>query len=97
METALKAYVKARLAPYKYPRWFVSWTSFQDRNGENSTLSPASHMMKTASTLRVGGTTLEYQCWPGKGIPVLLLHEGLGSLAMWRDFPAASRQDPATR
>jgi benzoate-CoA ligase len=23
LETALKAHVKMRLAPYKYPRWFV--------------------------------------------------------------------------
>jgi pimeloyl-ACP methyl ester carboxylesterase len=31
---------------------------------------------------------IEYQ-WVGKGGPTLVfLHEGLGSLAMWRDFPA---------
>lgn len=41
-------------------------------------------------TLQVNGQSLEYQ-WhgnPESGKPVLvLLHEGLGCIAMWRDFP----------
>lgn len=39
----------------------------------------------------VGGRSLEYQLIPAHQInrpTLLLLHEGLGSLAMWRDFPA---------
>src|SRR4029077_19483468 len=40
--------------------------------------------------LTAGGHRLEYAHVAGKpGAPTLvLLHEGLGSLAMWRDFPA---------
>jgi pimeloyl-ACP methyl ester carboxylesterase len=40
--------------------------------------------------LTAGGHRLEYEQLPGKpGAPTLvLLHEGLGSVAMWRDFPA---------
>jgi pimeloyl-ACP methyl ester carboxylesterase len=40
--------------------------------------------------LTAGGHRLEYEHFPGKpGAPTLvLLHEGLGSVAMWRDFPA---------
>ncbi|WP_337180558.1 alpha/beta hydrolase [Sphingopyxis granuli] len=34
-----------------------------------------------------GGTPLEMRRWQGTGTPILLLHEGLGSVAMWRDFP----------
>ena len=25
--------------------------------------------------------------WPGRGDPILMLHEGLGAVSMWRDFP----------
>lgn len=51
--------------------------------------------MKTATnpmtdTIIVRGATLEYTCWPGSSanrLPILLLHEGLGSIALWRTFP----------
>ena len=38
-----------------------------------------------------GGHRLEYQLIPAHQInrpTLVLLHEGLGSVAMWRDFPA---------
>ncbi|WP_121068312.1 alpha/beta fold hydrolase [Chachezhania antarctica] len=42
--------------------------------------------------LTVDGVTLEYACFgrePGDAAPtIVLLHEGLGSAALWRDFPA---------
>src|SRR5262249_1885012 len=38
--------------------------------------------------LVIDGVRLEMQSWPGQGLPILLLHEGLGSVAMWRAFPA---------
>lgn len=43
----------------------------------------------TNSTLiDVGGVVLEVMRWPGDaGAPILMLHEGLGSASMWRDFP----------
>jgi len=38
--------------------------------------------------IRVGPHDLEYASWGPSGGPTLvLLHEGLGSVAMWRDFP----------
>lgn len=48
-------------------------------------------MLKSnAQILQVDGHLLEYQ-WYGKKVPnqpvLVLLHEGLGCVAMWRDFP----------
>jgi pimeloyl-ACP methyl ester carboxylesterase len=43
--------------------------------------------------VEIAGVRLEVKAWEGTGedagCPILLLHEGLGSVAMWRDFPAA--------
>lgn len=59
--------------------------------------------MKTASSelpagleqamqgITVGGVRLECRWWgapDGRGPTLVLLHEGLGCVAMWRDFPA---------
>jgi pimeloyl-ACP methyl ester carboxylesterase len=44
-----------------------------------------------AGTLRIGGGTLETGWWgpgPTEAPTLVLLHEGLGSVALWRDFPA---------
>lgn len=41
----------------------------------------------TSRLLLVDDVRLETALWPGAGLPILLLHEGLGSVAMWRDFP----------
>jgi pimeloyl-ACP methyl ester carboxylesterase len=41
--------------------------------------------------VRVAGHELEYQLYPARHAnkpTLVLLHEGLGSVAMWRDFPA---------
>lgn len=38
----------------------------------------------------VGGTRLEYACWgppPDRAPTLVLLHEGLGCVALWRDWP----------
>ncbi len=38
----------------------------------------------------VGGKRLEYRCWgpePSDGRAIVLMHEGLGCVALWRDFP----------
>jgi pimeloyl-ACP methyl ester carboxylesterase len=37
--------------------------------------------------LEVAGAQLEYRSWPGREPGLVLLHEGLGSVSMWRDFP----------
>ena len=39
--------------------------------------------------VEVPGARLEYLDLPGASPEMLLLHEGLGSVSMWRDFPAA--------
>ncbi|MBL8397383.1 MAG: alpha/beta hydrolase [Candidatus Accumulibacter sp.] len=41
------------------------------------------------SRIEIDGVFLEYRWLPGKqaGPTLLLLHEGLGSVTMWRDFP----------
>jgi pimeloyl-ACP methyl ester carboxylesterase len=44
----------------------------------------------THATLRLGGVELEYARWGAAHtlrLPILLLHEGLGSVALWRRFP----------
>ena len=42
--------------------------------------------------VEVGGKRLEYLDLPGSDPGVLLLHEGLGSVSMWREFPAQLAQ-----
>tara|TARA_R110002072_G_scaffold44812_11_gene125048 strand:- start:4735 stop:5559 length:825 start_codon:yes stop_codon:yes gene_type:complete len=40
--------------------------------------------------LIAGGKLLEYACWgppPTEALTLVLLHEGLGSVALWRDLP----------
>jgi pimeloyl-ACP methyl ester carboxylesterase len=42
--------------------------------------------------LEVNGQSLEYACWgpqPSEGPTLVLLHEGLGSVAQWKDLPQA--------
>jgi pimeloyl-ACP methyl ester carboxylesterase len=39
------------------------------------------------ASLVVDGVRLEIMTWAGRDVPILLLHEGLGSVTMWRDFP----------
>ncbi|WP_299652265.1 alpha/beta fold hydrolase [uncultured Tateyamaria sp.] len=43
-------------------------------------------------TVSVAGQTLEYACWgpaPGDAPTLVMLHEGLGSVGLWRDWPEA--------
>ena len=43
-----------------------------------------------ASTVEAGGKVLEYACYgtsPDEAPTIVMLHEGLGCLARWRDFP----------
>jgi pimeloyl-ACP methyl ester carboxylesterase len=42
--------------------------------------------------MRIGGREIECQWWGTDNahkLPIVLLHEGLGSVSLWRDFPAA--------
>jgi pimeloyl-ACP methyl ester carboxylesterase len=41
-------------------------------------------------TIQAGGRTLEARCFgpaPGTRPTIVMLHEGLGSVSLWRDFP----------
>ena len=43
-------------------------------------------------TLTAGGKSLEYTCYgpaPSDAPTLVLLHEGLGCVALWKDFPEA--------
>lgn len=42
-----------------------------------------------SNCIGVDGVLLEVRRWPGRSgkLPILLLHEGLGSVSLWRDFP----------
>jgi pimeloyl-ACP methyl ester carboxylesterase len=45
--------------------------------------------------IKVAGASLEYACWgpnPDTAPTLVLLHEGLGSIAQWKDFPARLSQ-----
>ena len=45
----------------------------------------------TSGHLSASGKSLEYACWgpcPSDAPTLVLLHEGLGCTALWRDFPA---------
>jgi len=47
---------------------------------------------ETAGRLTIDGVSLEARCWgppPAAADTIVLLHEGLGAVALWRDFPAA--------
>src|SRR5581483_7702832 len=62
----------------------------QNRHRKDTALPSAGRGMTQA--LAVDGGLLEFARWPGRGIPILLLHEGLGSVALWRDFPSMLAQ-----
>ena len=46
----------------------------------------------SGGTVSVAGHDLEYACWgppPGDAPTLVMLHEGLGSVGLWRDWPEA--------
>ncbi|WP_299208053.1 alpha/beta hydrolase [uncultured Tateyamaria sp.] len=46
----------------------------------------------SAGKVSVAGQVLDYACWgpaPGDAPTLVMLHEGLGSVGLWRDWPAA--------
>jgi pimeloyl-ACP methyl ester carboxylesterase len=47
--------------------------------------------------VEAGGHQLEYVDLPGSDPPFLLLHEGLGSVSMWREFPQQLAQATGAR
>ncbi|MEP6883226.1 MAG: benzoate-CoA ligase family protein [Gammaproteobacteria bacterium] len=98
LSTELKLHVKTRLAPYKYPRWI----EFRNELPKTATgkiqrfklreRAPASlhRGNDTVQRLTIDGHSLEYRYIAAASTtaPTLVfLHEGLGSISLWRDFP----------
>ena len=97
----LQEHVKAKLAPYKYPRWiefrkdlpktatgkiqrFVLRAEGSSKNTSVMTDLPDSGF------LDIGTQRLEYRFVgprPGSAPTLVLLHEGLGCVGLWGDFP----------
>jgi pimeloyl-ACP methyl ester carboxylesterase len=50
-----------------------------------------------ALEVAVGGRRLEAAEWPGAGPALVLLHEGLGSVGLWRGFPEALQEATGRR
>jgi pimeloyl-ACP methyl ester carboxylesterase len=50
-----------------------------------------------ALEVSVGGRRLEAAEWPGSEPALVLLHEGLGSVGLWRGFPAALHEATGRR
>lgn len=46
----------------------------------------------TSETVLIDGVRLELRRHAGQSAPILMLHEGLGSISAWRDFPARLAQ-----
>lgn len=69
------------------------------RRGRSSGSSCVPELARDARTVawgsgfvEAGGKRLEYRCWgeaPGDGPCVVMLHEGLGCVALWKGFPEA--------
>jgi pimeloyl-ACP methyl ester carboxylesterase len=61
------------------------------RNPERLTVVGVQHHGRVHASVMVAGRRLEVAEWPGDGErrPLVLLHEGLGSVGLWRDFPEA--------
>ena len=111
-EAELKAFVKERLAPYKYPRVDrVRRRAAEDRDRQDPALPPArarsgasgrvasatERRAATPASPRIDVGSRRGRCasstqWVGDAAlavaVVVFLHEGLGSVAMWKDFPA---------
>ena len=108
-EDELKAFVKERLAPYKYPRFI----EFVDELPKTATGKIQRFRLRERETGRTVTCRLRIRRHPTGGArtcasntsgsppsaamrPLLVfLHEGLGSIAMWKDFPAAPVRRPA--
>lgn len=98
LSSQLKLYVKSRLAPYKYPRWI----EFRGELPKTATGKiqrfklrehPAAAPLRgdgTVQRVTVAGHSLEYRYIAAASAtsPTLVfLHEGLGSISLWKDFP----------
>jgi pimeloyl-ACP methyl ester carboxylesterase len=99
---ALQQHVKSRLAPYKYPRWVefieelpktatgkIQRFKLRNRSTRRTPVSKLS-VAPAPHHVVVAGHSLEYRLIESSthDAPTLVfLHEGLGSISLWKDFP----------
>jgi benzoate-CoA ligase len=98
LASLLKQHVKSRLAPYKYPRWIefcgelpkTATGKIQRFKLRKSTAAQARGNVQPLQRVTIAGHSLEYRCISA-GAPdsptLVFLHEGLGSISLWKDFP----------
>jgi benzoate-CoA ligase len=97
----LKQHVKSRLAPYKYPRWIEFCDElpktatgkiqrFKLRAATGAAAAFARRADDRLQRVSIAGRSVEYQ-YISSGSPesptLVFLHEGLGSISLWKDFP----------
>src|SRR5205823_2424931 len=81
----------AKSVSSRYSRCFERYTIGRAPQRRGAAIPPASFVSELELHFAAaGGHRLEY-AWHGRAHdarpPIVMLHEGLGSLAMWRDFP----------
>ncbi len=101
LSSQLKQHVKSRLAPYKYPRWIefcdelpkTATGKIQRFKLRALAGAPRAELRRDDGTIErmtVAGRSLEYRLLSvaSSDSPTLVfLHEGLGSISLWKDFP----------
>jgi benzoate-CoA ligase len=102
LSSRLKQHVKSRLAPYKYPRWIEFLDElpktatgkiqrFKLRSRAASASAPSLEPDDaTPRRVTAAGHSLEYRLIsraPLEAPTLVFLHEGLGSISLWKDFP----------
>jgi benzoate-CoA ligase len=99
LSSQLKLHVKSRLAPYKYPRWI----EFCDELPKTATGKIQRFKLRARASaplirssepqfqrVTIGGRSLEYRhisTHSAETPTLVFLHEGLGSISLWKDFP----------
>ena len=91
---AIDAHCRGRMAAFKRPRpRDRGRRAAEDGDGEDPSLRPARAARRCPVTLiSVGGTAIDVEHTPGTPPALVFLHEGLGSIALWRSFPAEVRR-----
>ncbi len=99
LSALLKQHVKSRLAPYKYPRWIEYCDElpktatgkiqrFKLRSGPASGHAAGPPAEPAARRMTIAGHSIEYRLTAtAAGRTIVFLHEGLGSISLWKDFP----------
>jgi benzoate-CoA ligase len=94
----LKLHVKSRLAPYKYPRWIefcddlpkTATGKIQRFKLRERAAASRAHGSDATQRITIAGRSLEYmyiRAASTESPTLVFLHEGLGSISLWKDFP----------